>query len=1462
MATPFSPPTAAWFAETFGVPTEVQDRGWDAIARGEHTLLVAPTGSGKTLAAFLWAIDQIGHDAEKETSPGIQVVYISPLKALVYDIERNLRNPLAGIHRVAQRLDEPYHRAAVDVRTGDTPQAERRSQARHPGDILVTTPESLFLLLGSKARENLARVHTVIVDEIHALAPTKRGAHLALSLERLAALNEADPQRIGLSATVRPVDEVASFLGGAGRKVSIVDASSPPELDLKVVVPVPDMERITPPPASGCSVDRADTASPAERGIWPAIYPGLLETILAHRSSIVFVNSRGLCERLANRINELAGEELVLAHHGSVSYEKRNEMEERLKQGKLRGIVATSSLELGIDMGTIDTVMLIESPGSVARGLQRVGRAGHQVGGTSIGRIYPKYKGDLLECAVVGARMLSGEIEAIAPVASPLDVLAQQLVAIVCDAPRNLDELLSLVRQTHPYRKLSPEALTSVLDMLSGRYPSDEFASLTPRLSWDRATDVVQARRGTAMLSRLNAGTIPDRGLYGVFLGEDGPRVGELDEEMVFETRIGDRIVLGASTWAVESIGRDRVIVSPAPGEPGRMPFWHGEGPGRPLELGRAIGKLTRTLGEQPTQERVRYIGEHTPLDALAARNLADYITEQAAHTGCLPSDTSLTVECFRDELGDWRVCILSPFGTPVHAPWAIALQTTLSERAGFEVQVMYTDDGLVLRFADTETLPDTAMLFPDPGEVDDLVTRALQHTALFAGLFRENAARALLLPRRHPERRNPLWAQRRKAQALLAAVSKYPSFAIVVETYRQALADIFDLEGLKMLLGEIQRRRIRTHAVETSRASPFARALVFDYVARYIYEQDAPLAERKAQALTLDRTLLNQLLGSPDLRELIDADALAELEIELQRLELDRQARDPDEVHDRLRLLGDLSRDELRQRADAEALERWLRELEQGHRATSIIIAGEQRWIAAEDAGRYRDAAAVTLPNGLPETFLAETPGALEQLLRRYARTHGPFPTEAAAARFGMTPAQVTPTLTLLESEGTLVRGEIRPAGSGTEWCDTNVLRALKRRTLARLRNEVAAVESSTLGRFLPNWHSIGQPRPSHALIEVVAELEGLPLPWSVLVDTILPARIQNFEPTALDQLSATGHLVWIGRGALNARDGRIALYRRERVASLFEPAEDSQPVSEAHTAVLEHLEARGASFAFELEASIKAVAPEIQASGIDALLWQLVWDGLVTNDTFQPLLSLRRSGPRRRARELTTGRWSLVSGLTDDTSETVRAIARAEMLLTRYGLVSRETVNAERLPGGFALMSRTLSAMEDSGKARRGYFVEGLSGRQFAAPQAVEDVRAARSDPASDIRREEVICLAAADPANPYGSLLPWPSTQTPRRIPGALVVLARGEPVLYAGPRARNLLTFNLQRRASGPQADHRLLELAFRALIDANPTGRRRSLRIEQIDGHPARESPLRASLEALGFRSDPRGLVSA
>ncbi len=1458
----FSPAARHWFEQNFSTPTEAQRLGWPVIASGRHALITAPTGSGKTLAAFLWSIDRLCREGEDEGA-GVRVLYVSPLKALVYDIERNLRAPLAGIARAAQALGQPLRLPGVAVRTGDTPQRERQRQLREPAEILVTTPESLYLILGSRAAENLAGVHTLIVDEVHSLAPTKRGAHLALSLERLAARCPADPQRIGLSATVRPLDEAARFLGG-DRQVEIVDAAAPPLLDLRVAVPVPDMEHPpqTPEQPRGGSLlaelySREVSRPPQEKGMWSAIYPALLEEIRGSRSTIVFVNSRGLCERLCQRLNDLAGEELVRAHHGSVSHEQRAEIEDGLKRGSIRAIVATSSLEMGIDMGAVDRVLLVESPGSVARGLQRVGRAGHGVGEVSSGRIYPKFRGDLLECAVIAGRMLRGELEPFRMPRNALDVLAQQVTALCCEGERTAAEIHALVTRSGPYRELTRGALEAVLDMLSGRYLSSELAELRPLLSWDRAADRLSPRRGAPMVARLNAGTIPDRGSYGVHLGADGPRIGELDEEMVFETKAGDCVLLGASTWRVEEITRDRVLVSPAPGEPGRLPFWRGDGPGRPLELGFALGAFCREVAALGAAEAESWIAANTPLDPTAARNLAAYVQEQREATGQVPSDRVVVVERFRDELGDWRVCILTPFGARVHAPWAMALQRHLGAREGFEIQVMYTDDGIVLRFADGEDLPALPDLLPDPETVEDQVTEQLADTSLFAGLFRENAARSLLMPRRSAKGRQPLWAQRLRAQNLLAAVRRYPSFPIVLETYRQALSDVFDLPGLKDILGRIRSRAIRVHEAETRSASPFARSLVFAYVAAYIYEQDAPLAERRAQALTLDRGLLSELLGQAELRELIDPEVLDDLEQELQHRVAERRARDPDELHDLLRRLGDLDEPEIRARCSADPLP-WLAALDAQRRAVQLRIAGSVRWVAAEDAGLYRDALGCVPPPGLPDGYVALTDAPLEHLLHRYARTRGPFPLREPAARYALRPPQVEPVLRLLEARGDLVHGEIRPGGAEPEWCDAEVLRRLRRRTLARLRSAVAPVDAATLGRFLPAWHGIGQDlRGRDRLMEAILQLEGLTVSWTQLDRVLLPARVPGYRGEDLDMLAATGRLVWIGQGAAGPKDGRIALYRRERVSGLFQPAPDTEPLDGLHAVLLGHLRERGACFLMELAQAAERAGLAVRRDDFEAALWDLVWSGHITNDTFAPLRGLAGGARwRRRGREpaVAGGRWSCVRDLLRETSDTERLLARAEMLLERYGVLSREAAQAEGLAGGFGSIYRLLRDMEEGGKVRRGYFVEGLSGAQFALAGAVDRLRGARLDevPVGGWSSDEVRILAAVDPANPFGALLPWPETgggSAPKRNSGAWVVLVAGRPVLFLGAGGGHLATFPACITEEGGE-----LDLALSALPAIPRTGRKQML-IRKIDGLPALESPLRERLLGAGFETD-------
>src|SRR5262245_4516877 len=1116
----FSPATRAWFERTFEAPTPPQQLGWPAIAAGWHVLIQAPTGSGKTLTAFLSAIDRLN----ERPGAGLRLLYVSPLKALNYDIERNLRGPLAGLESELR----------VAVRTGDTPAKERREMLKHPPDILITTPESLFLLLTSAAREVLRGIETLILDEVHAVAGTKRGAHMAVSVERLERLTERPFQRIGLSATQRPLEEIGRFVSG-GRRIELVDAGTRKELDLEVVIPVEDLRELGstgvlshPAPADGQEMDIG-----TERGvqsIWPSIYPALLRLVEGHRSTIVFVNNRRLAERLALRLNELAEREIARAHHGSLAREQRLLVEEDLKAGRIPCLVATSSLELGIDMGAVDLVVQVESPKSVARGLQRVGRAGHGLHAVSQGPIFPKFPAALLESAVVARAMRAGEIEETRIPRNPLDVLAQHVVAIAADEEIEVAELHELVRSAYPFAELSRAQLENVLDMLAGRYPSDEFAELRPRIVWDRTGGVIRGRDGVRRLAVTNAGTIPDRGLFGVFLVDGGGRVGELDEEMVYEARAGQTFLLGASTWRIEEITRDRVLVSPAPGVPGLVPFWKGEGVGRPFELGEKIGAAARELSALGDDAAVARLREEFLLEESAASNLVTFLRDQGDATGAVPSDRTIVVERFRDEIGDWRVCILTPFGGRVHAPWAMAIAARIRASLGLHVQSIWSDDGIALHFPDADSPPSLADMQIEPGEVEDLVVGELGDTALFGARFRENAARALLIPRRRPDRRTPLWQQRLKAQSLLQVARRYGSFPVVLETYRECLQDVFDLPALRTLLTGIHTRRLDVVEVETGTASPFSSSLLFDYVATYMYEDDTPPAERRAQALSLDRDLLRELLGQEELRDLLDPQAVEDVERQLRGA-----PRTPDELHDQLRARGDSRRGEYDEALATSLLDE--------RRAVQVRIAGELRLIAAEDAGRYRDALGAMPPGGLPDSFLDGAPPdeALRQLVHRFAKGRGPFTTTEAAERFGRDVAVV---LAGLEQDELLVRGELRPGGSEREWCDPDVLRRLRRASLAALRKEVEPVEQPALARFLPSWHGIDR---RATLREALVPLQALALPVALWEAEVLPRRVPGYRPEQLDALCATGEVVWVGAGV-----DRVALYFREDAAAL----------------------------------------------------------------------------------------------------------------------------------------------------------------------------------------------------------------------------------------------------------------------------------------------------------------------
>ncbi|HMH41294.1 MAG TPA: DEAD/DEAH box helicase [Gaiellaceae bacterium] len=1408
----FSPKTRAWFEQAFAGPTPAQELGWPAIASGKHTLIQAPTGSGKTLAAFLYGIDKLN----SEPGQGLRLIYVSPLKALNYDIERNLRGPLAGLQSELR----------IGVRTGDTPQKERAEMLRNPPDILITTPESLYLLLTSRARENLKGVQTLILDEVHAVAGTKRGAHLALSVERLERLVDQPFQRIGLSATQRPMEEIGRFVAGA-RDIQLVDAGVSKELDLEVVVPVEDMRE----PGA---VTTESGAEGSQSSIWPSIYPKILELVEAHRSTIVFVNNRRLAERLALRLNELAEKEVARAHHGSLAREQRVEIEELLKAGEIPCLVATSSLELGIDMGAVDLVIQVESPKSVARGLQRVGRAGHDLGAISKGRIFPKFRADLLESAVVVKRMLEGGIEETVIPRNPLDVLAQQVVAITADEEISVDELHELVRGAYPFAELSRAQLENVLDMLAGRYPSDEFAELRPRIIWDRTAGVIRGRSGARRLAVTNAGTIPDRGLFGVHLIDGGGRVGELDEEMVYEARAGQTFLLGASTWRIEEITRDRVLVSPAPGVPGAVPFWKGEGIGRPYELGEAIGKTSRELvALSHDVGQARLVNEHR-LDERAANNLLTFLNEQAAATGAVPSDRTVVVERFRDEIGDWRLCILTPFGARIHAPWALALAARLRESLGLEVQSIWSDDGIALHLPDADAPPPIEDIMISPEDIEELVVQEVGQSALFGARFRENAARALLIPRRRPDQRTPLWQQRLKAQGLLQVARRYGSFPIILETYRECLQDVFDLPALKLILHRLRTRELDLVDVETASASPYSASLLFDYIATYMYEDDTPPAERRAQALSLDRDLLRELLGQEELRDLLDAGAVEDVEAQLRGT-----PRNADQLHDQLRLRGDLREGEY----DEGFAQTLLRE----RRALLVRFADEQRLIAAEDAGRYRDALGVMPPGGLPEVFLEGAPDALDQLVARYARGRGPFTTAQANERFGRDVEQL---LQKLERQEKLVRGELRPGGTEREWCDPDVLRRLRRVSLAALRKEVEPAEQAAFGRFLPHWHGIDR---RATLREALVPLQGLSLPVALWESDVLPRRVPGFNPGQLDQLCAAGEVVWVGAGL-----DRVAVFFREDAPALGRPAAAARPEGEAHDKIRQAL-GRSAEFWYDL----------VTSTGLEAevalpALWDLVWAGEVTNDAWTPLRAGRRyqspkatqrGRPRRFSRQrsagitATQGRWSLTDRLFPGRPDP-RALA--ELLLERQGIVTRDGVRGEGIPGGYGAVYGELRALETLGVCRRGYFIEGLGGAQFAVPGAVERLRELR--PREDEEAEPLV-LPAADPAQPYGAGLPWPKRAGARaaRVAGAQVVLLGGQPALFVERGGKSLVPLR------DPEDDW--LRVALKALVEhVKKGGSKKRLAVERFDGEPVGETEIMPLLLEAGFLAGPRRAV--
>jgi len=1534
----FGPATQDWFRGAFSAPTNAQKGAWESVSSGRNALVVAPTGSGKTLSAFLFAIDRVFREKGpevpdaaparrgKKTAPKTpptttRILYISPLKALGVDVERNLRSPLVGIGQSARRLGIEVPSVTVGVRSGDTSSSDRRKLVTAPPDILITTPESLYLMLTSQAAETLRGVHTVIIDEVHAVAATKRGAHLAVSLERLDALLDAPAQRIGLSATVRPIDEVARFLGGA-QPVDIVAPKATKAFDLSVVVPIDDMLNPPPPPGSPAPDEAVDGEWFSERpestemagSVWPHVEEAIVDRILQRRSTIVFANSRRLAERLTGRLNEIYAERqgidvpeptvpaatmaqagssagvaaiLAKAHHGSVSKEQRAQVEDELKSGALRCVVATSSLELGIDMGSVDLVIQVESPPSAASGLQRVGRAGHQVGEVSRAALFPKHRSDVLHTAVVTERMLAGRIEAISVPQNPLDILAQQTVAASALGAIDVEEWFETVKRSAPFRSLPRSAYEATLDLLAGRYPSDEFAELRPRLVWDRDAGTLTGRPGAQRVAVTSGGTIPDRGLFGVFVAGESQnaRVGELDEEMVYESRVNDVFTLGTTSWRIVEITHDRVNVLPAFGQPGKLPFWHGDGIGRPAELGEALGKFSRDIAAADrgkAEERLRESG----LDDNAITNLLAYLAEQREATGSLPTDRTLTVERSRDEVGDWRIILHSPYGMQVHSPWALAVNARIRERLGVEGAAVASDDGIIARVPDAAAEPPGADLFVfEAEELEQIVTDEVGGSALFASRFRECAARALLLPRLNPNRRSPLWQQRQRSAQLLEVAKRHPAFPIILETLREVLQDVYDLPALLRVTRQIGERKIRLVEITTSQPSPYARDLLFGYVGAFMYEGDSPLAERRAAALSVDPALLSELLGKVEMRELLDPDVIAQFEREAQRLDPDRRARGVEGVADLLRILGPLDATEVAARLDTEGdalaeAEQHLASLVDDRRAIRVTIAGVSRTAGIEDAGRLRDALGAALPVGIPNAFLEPFPDPLGDLVARFARTHAPFTTDAVAERLGVGVAVARLTLQRLESQGRLSSGFFLPEASGgnrgdeTEWCDVEVLRRLRMRSLAAIRGSVEPVPPAAYARFLPVWQHLGRPLEGiDGVLAVIEQLAGVPIPASAWESLILPSRVADYSPALLDELTATGEVVWSGHGTLPGRDGWIALHPAEAAPfTLQDPEDADDPAPDSLEArILAALEGGGAYFATQLT----QLAGAQNEQSVNDALWALTWAGRVTNDTFAPVRTLLSGGgqshrvarraPRARMYRGATmpratsaprppslgGRWSLLPEREADPA--ARATATASLLLDRYGVVTRGAVQSEGVPGGFAQVYRILAGFEEAGHCRRGYVIEKLGAAQFAASATVDRLRefAAVADP-PPLR---TVTLAATDPANPYGAALGWPAiegvTHRPGRKAGGLVVLVDGELALYLERGGRSALAFT--------DAEP-VLQAAARHLAETAKKRRLETLTVEQVNGEFVYGTAVGRALREAGFVESPKGLT--
>lgn len=1446
------PPVAAWFRGALGSPTPPQRQGWPEIARGRNTLIFAPTGSGKTLAAFLACLDHLWRVPRK--NPGARILYISPLKALNEDISRNLDAPLHGILEAAERLGTPLEPLRVAVRTGDTPQAERQKLVRKPPDILITTPESLHLMLTSKARETLRRVSHVIVDEIHALAPNKRGVFLSLLLERLEALNPAGFVRIGLSATQRPLEEVARYLGGqqkvqdsAGstrfepRPVSIVDAGYRKALDLEVSFPIQSLAPRTP------------------GSIWPSIESRLQDLIQAHKSTIVFTNNRRVAERLTSHLNDLADLddeiEIAQAHHGSLSPERRRDTEESLKRGELRAVIATASLELGIDMGAVDLVCQVESPGAVARGLQRVGRAGHLVGGTSKGRMLAKTPADLLESAALARAMIEGQVETLHVPMNCLDVLAQQVIACVAVDRWDVPSLFDLVRGAYPYRDLTASAFESVLKLVSGRFHLETFRDLRARISWDRVHNRLHTLPGSAQLALVGGGTIPDTGQYPLYLGEGGPRLGELDEEFVLERRVGETFVLGSSTWRIEAIDPQRVIVSPAEGRSALTPFWRGESAHRTAELGDVVGALCRdVLARYDDPSVYSWLQQTYHLDEASAQILRDYIGRQSRHAGAVPDDRTVLVETYRDPAGELGLAVLTPFGGKFHHALKLALQARLRDRLGISIASLHGDDGVLIRLPQMEEPPTDLFRGLTADVAEQLIREELGESALFGLRFRQNAGRALLMPRPDPAKRTPLWLQRLRAKDMLQGVRQFPDFPILLETYRECLDDDLDLPRLRSFLDRVANGEIRVVEHRGEIPSPFVSGLIFEFSLKYLYEWDDPVRNGHVRAgVAVDDALLDPLLDSSNYALWLDPSAIGRVEGRLRGV--GHPPRTVDEMAEWIRRLGDLTESEL-----SGPMLGFLVDLESQGRVQTIRLAGTaqpDRWVSTEDVPQYRAA------------FGADPDDeAVGVIVRRFLQSHALVGLDDLTARYPVEPALATDLLERWAKDWDLVR--LDPDDEGTErWADRRNLDEVRRLSIAMRRRESVAVVPEVYAEFVARRqrvHTDLQREGSAALGLVLEQLQGYAAHAEVWESQILTRRVRDFRPAWLDEALSSGSWYWRADGE-GRGEPRVALLPRE-FAGQWPPRDSDAPVpSELEARVLEELTRRGALFVDEI-----ARGTDLEPSRVREALDGLVRLGLVTNDRFDPLRaggrgvaealsrassSIRNGRPRlgsarRPASSRPEGRWSLLPAVEADGEAHVLAWSAA--LLDRYGVLTRETAALDPWAPPWRDLVPSLGRAELRGEVRRGYFVEGLSGVQYALSETVEELARLEIDPTGPPRP---VLLSSLDPANLYGSGAPLDipllegGTARFTRTSSNFLVLNAGRPILMIESFGKRLTGL-----ASASEVELR----AAMALLPGLCSPSRRIMKVETYNTAATLASPAAPWLADLGFVRDHPGMA--